>query len=175
MNQYWWPGWSGGDKTPLVPQTMMGINLGRKFQKVLYNPGTIRKNVLTDYYFWSLEQLKTSLPFICEGPQKNIGCTCEEKPYLGNANRTVSGIGVPCVPWKNHFVSNILSQEELETLKLDEHDDAFNHCRNPDGDSIPWCIVENGEFDYCDIPECDAAICKSGKILGTFLGLLILF
>ena len=23
-----------------------------------------------------------------------------------------------------------------------------------DGDSAPWCIAPNGEFDYCDIPEC---------------------
>ncbi len=30
-----------------------------------------------------------------------------------------------------------------------------NFCRNPDGDSAPWCIAPNGEFDYCDIPECE--------------------
>ena len=26
-----------------------------------------------------------------------------------------------------------------------------------DGDSAPWCIAPNGEFDYCDIPDCTAA------------------
>ncbi len=29
-----------------------------------------------------------------------------------------------------------------------------NYCRNPDGDTAPWCIAPNGEFDYCDIPLC---------------------
>ena len=27
-----------------------------------------------------------------------------------------------------------------------------------DGDSAPWCIAPNGEFDYCDIPECEKDI-----------------
>ena len=102
------------------------------------------------------------MPFICEGPQKNIGCMCEGKLYLGNANRTVSGRGVPCLPWKNPYLTTVLSPEEVAKLKLDEQDDDFNHCRNPDGDSVPWCIVEGGEFDICDVPECDQTLCESG-------------
>ena len=32
-----------------------------------------------------------------------------------------------------------------------------NSYRNPDGDSKPWCYVNNDDDDYweyCDIPEC---------------------
>ena len=104
------------------------------------------------------------MPFICEGPQKNIGCMCDGKPYQGNANRTVSGAGVRCLPWKNNpFLKTVLSQEEIDNLHLDAHGDDFNHCRNPDGDNLPWCIVEGGEFDICDVPECDPSICESGE------------
>ena len=166
VNQKWWPGWSGGNKSPNFsqhPETIVGIKLGRKFTKVRYNPGRIREEVLTDYYFWSLEQLRANMPLICEGPQKNIGCMCDGQPYQGNANRTVSGVGVPCLPWKNNpFLNNILSPEEIENLDLDTHDDNFNHCRNPDGDDVPWCIVTGGEFDICDVPECEQSQCGSG-------------
>ena len=102
------------------------------------------------------------MPFICEGPQKNIGCTCEGQLYEGNANRTQSGSGVRCLPWKNHFLNSVLSPEEINKLRLDDYDDEFNHCRNPDGDTVPWCMVEGGEFDFCDVPECDPTICQSG-------------
>ena len=56
-----------------------------------------------------------------------------------------------------------MSEEEILKLELDkQNDDSFNHCRNPDGDSTPWCIVEGGEYDYCDVPECDVSVCQSG-------------
>ena len=27
-------------------------------------------------------------------------------------------------------------------------------CRNPDGKKQPWCYVEGGDWEYCDIPFC---------------------
>ena len=88
---------------------------------------------------------------------------CDGKLYEGVANRTVSGSGVRCLPWKNNpYLSNVLGPEEIEKLNLDTKDSDFNHCRNPDGDDLPWCIVEGGEFDICDVPECDPARCGSG-------------
>ena len=170
VNQYWWPGWSGGNKSPNIqqhPEEIVGIKLGRKFSKTRFSPGATGasrdQTALTDYYFWTLEKLKASIPFICEGPQKDIGCMCDGKLYTGVANRTVSGAGVRCLPWKNNpYLSNVLGPEEIEKLNLDTKDSDFNHCRNPDGDDLPWCIVEGGEFDICDVPECDPARCGSG-------------
>ena len=39
-----------------------------------------------------------------------------------------------------------------------------NFCRNPDGDTAPWCIAPNGEFDYCDIPKCGDQAAGGGGI-----------
>ena len=32
-----------------------------------------------------------------------------------------------------------------------------NYCRNPDQDERPWCFVSARDYDYCDIPRCQAA------------------
>ena len=81
---------------------------------------------------------------------------CIGQLYEGDANRTVSGVGVPCLPWNNPYLYNILSLEEIAKLNLDQQDDNFNHCRNPDDDISPWCIVEGGQIDNCDVPLCKA-------------------
>ena len=53
------------------------------------------------------------MPMICEGPQKNIGCMCDGEFYQGNANRTVSGVGVPCLQWKNNpFLQSFFSKAQ---------------------------------------------------------------
>ena len=31
-----------------------------------------------------------------------------------------------------------------------------NYCRNPNGDSQPWCFTADG-WDYCDVPRCPIA------------------
>ena len=30
-----------------------------------------------------------------------------------------------------------------------------NKCRNPDDEDGPWCLIGNGEYEFCDIPQCD--------------------
>lgn len=131
---------------------------------------------LTDYYFWNLEDLQTKLAFVCERKQKDIGCIHGNgmkknvfvslvlhyfskkkirtffppgESYRGNANRGESGDA--CVMWDTPELSFVLDDDKIPNLgPLAEN----NFCRNPDGDSSPWCIAPNGEFDYCDIPQC---------------------
>lgn len=149
MFMNWWPGWKGerkGDPMELAGGNM-GIKLTRKFDFVRPNRRVER---LTDYYFWALENMRSKLPFVCERPQKDIGCIVGNgESYSGNANRGESGDA--CQPWDSPHLGFVLDPENIHKLGNLE---GNNFCRNPDGDSSPWCIAPNGEFDYCDIPQC---------------------
>ena len=123
---------------------------------------------MTDYYFWSLAHLTTKLPFICERPQKDIGCVSGNgESYTGTANRGESGD--ICLPWDSPEAGFVLNEDELVAIGVYDHGKDFNHCRNPDGDSSPWCLAPNGEFDYCDIPKCqgDAERPPNPRIVAT--------
>ena len=76
--------------------------------------------------------------------------------YHGTANRGESGDS--CVPWDTPELSFVLDDDKIPNLGPLE---GNNFCRNPDGDSSPWCIAPNGEFDYCDIPSCEEATNES--------------
>ena len=124
----------------------MGITMQRKFRYVKPSQSQPR---LIDYYFWALESLNSKLPYICEKPQKNIGCVeGNGENYQGIADRGESG--VKCQPWNSPYLSMVLDDDKIKNLG----DLNTNYCRNPDGDVAPWCIAPNGEFDYCDIPKC---------------------
>ena len=72
--------------------------------------------------------------------------------YRGTQNRTKSGI--VCQKWTSQTPFPHTRTPELNVGKgLGDH----NYCRNPDGESGPWCY--NGEnysfrFEVCDIPVC---------------------
>ncbi|KAI8513420.1 hypothetical protein Bbelb_100590, partial [Branchiostoma belcheri] len=68
--------------------------------------------------------------------------------YRGNEARGPVA-GVDCERWdsdptyiKPYFWANLVS----------------NKCRNPNGDTMPWCITPGG-FEYCDIIPCNAKGC----------------
>lgn len=44
-----------------------------------------------------------------------------------------------------------------------------NYCRNPDGDSRPWCWVRSNrnEFDYCVVPRCSELVTTDQPIAMT--------
>lgn len=149
MFRNWWPGWNGEKKGVIEPlqKPDMGISMKRKYD--LVKPGQ-RFERLVDYYFWSLEDLKAELPFICERPQKDIGCiNGRGEYYKGTANRGESGD--LCEPWNSPYLTMVLDRDKINNLGNLTNN---NFCRNPDGDVSPWCIAPNGEFDYCDIPKC---------------------
>ncbi|KAL4641496.1 hepatocyte growth factor activator isoform X1 [Arapaima gigas] len=74
--------------------------------------------------------------------------------YRGTANATFSG--APCLPWNSDLLHEELSVTNVDStalVGLGEH--AF--CRNPDGDSMPWCYTLKNSaisWEYCDIPSC---------------------
>lgn len=176
----WWPGWNGERKGRKPAElgrpgdAPLGIKLSRRFDFVARNRGS-REERLVDYYFWQLEDLRTRLAFVCERGQKDIGCVAGDgRGYRGNATRGESGD--ECVPWDTPELAFVLDEADIANLGDLE---GNNYCRNPgmcvyinrkltyvlhfpesfpkkDGDSAPWCIAPNGEFDYCDIPQCPA-------------------
>ena len=70
------------------------------------------------------------------------GCITERgESYSGTANITVSGS--TCLHWNTiggTFKSLVRKNELFE-----------NYCANPDGDDLPWCFVEEGTSEFCDI------------------------
>ncbi|XP_007484920.1 plasminogen isoform X2 [Monodelphis domestica] len=73
--------------------------------------------------------------------------------YRGNIAVTKSGF--TCQHWNTqtpHKHNRI--PEKFPCKHLDE-----NYCRNPDGESAPWCYTTNSEqrWEYCDIPLCGSS------------------
>lgn len=55
-----------------------------------------------------------------------------------------------------------------------------NYCRNPDGESSPWCYTTNPNqrWEYCSIPSCDdvaATVGKKNCMCGMWEGILLHF
>jgi hypothetical protein len=96
----------------------MAVKLSRSYDFV--SGRSKREERLTDYYFWSLESLRTELPFVCERPQRDIGCLRNFKgsEYRGNANRGETGD--PCMPWESPELSFVLGKNFNKHLKAGE-------------------------------------------------------
>ena len=103
----------------------MAVKLSRKYDFVSRN--SRKEERLIDYYFWSLEDLRTRLAFVCERQQKEIGCVVGEGgDYRGNATRGETGD--ECVPWDSPELSFVLDEENIANLGPLE---GNNFCRNP--------------------------------------------
>ena len=85
-----------------------------------------------------------------ESPIVTYWIATQGTEYRGRANRGETGD--LCEPWDSPPLSFILDEDKIPNLGPLE---GNNFCRNPDGDTAPWCIAPNGEFDYCDIPRSD--------------------
>lgn len=64
--------------------------------------------------------------------------------YMGTEDKTFQDY--PCIEWKD----SESSWTDIEG----------NFCRNPDGDSKPWCHYMNEDtgdvnWSYCAVPSCD--------------------
>ena len=108
--------------------------------------GIILKQI-NDFMFWQPSDMSQNHSFICEGPQLNVGCIDETgADYNGTARRGESGSG--CLPWNTPRLPTIFDGQQSWT---------HNFCRNPDGiEELPICFINEDEYDYCDIPGCDA-------------------
>ena len=70
---------------------------------------------------------------------------------------SLRSVGVWCHSVLHKLFTDYISQNQPKDIcdfqKLGSH----NYCRNPDGDSRPWCWVEadNNKFAYCALSACD--------------------
>ncbi|XP_051925481.1 hyaluronan-binding protein 2-like [Hippocampus zosterae] len=76
------------------------------------------------------------------------------KSYVGTVSTTVRG--EECLNW--HSVSILLNdgRSPFDMYPNFSGLGQNNHCRNPDGESKPWCYVKRAkvEWDYCDVKPC---------------------
>merc|ERR1712038_1083261 len=72
--------------------------------------------------------------------------------YRGSTSTTRKG--VTCQRWSSQSPNTHRqwTQDKRDNKGIGYH----NYCRNPDGDSRPWCITTDPykQWDYCDIPTC---------------------
>uniref|UniRef100_A0A3P8UAL8 trypsin n=1 Tax=Amphiprion percula TaxID=161767 RepID=A0A3P8UAL8_AMPPE len=102
--------------------------------------------------------------FDCQCPPGFRGRFCHVGPddcfeddgesYRGNVSETDDGD--ECLYWNSHFIL----ASGVDPFNSFEDKDGLgphNFCRNPDGDSMPWCFFRRGHrllWDYCDVTEC---------------------
>uniref|UniRef100_A0A8D1WEM2 t-plasminogen activator n=1 Tax=Sus scrofa TaxID=9823 RepID=A0A8D1WEM2_PIG len=102
--------------------------------------------------------------FVCQCPVGFIGRQCEiekEECYTGKGldyrgTRSLTMSGAFCLPWNSLVLMGKIYtawNSNAQTLGLGKH----NYCRNPDGDTQPWCHVLKDHkltWEYCDLPQC---------------------
>lgn len=119
-----------------------------------YNGGTCKEAVY-------------SSDFICQCPPGFTGSQCEintsERCVVGagggyRGTWSISRSGSECINWNSTTLRGkkfTARKPEANSLGLGNH----NYCRNPDGDSGPWCYVYKGTqiaWEFCTLPSCPA-------------------
>uniref|UniRef100_A0ACB8GB38 Uncharacterized protein n=1 Tax=Sphaerodactylus townsendi TaxID=933632 RepID=A0ACB8GB38_9SAUR len=90
-------------------------------------------------------------------PTSGPGRQCLEgkgEDYRGTIAVTVSG--TPCQSWSaQEPQKHSRTPENYPCKSLDE-----NYCRNPDGETMPWCYTTNPSkrWEYCTIPKCHSTV-----------------
>ncbi|XP_055972887.1 tissue-type plasminogen activator isoform X1 [Sorex fumeus] len=76
--------------------------------------------------------------------------------YRGTHSQTMTGAS--CLPWNSRILVDkkyTAWSANSQALGLGKH----NYCRNPDGDTQPWCHVLKDRkltWEYCDVPRCSS-------------------
>ncbi|XP_076126390.1 tissue-type plasminogen activator [Alosa pseudoharengus] len=117
-----------------------------------YNGGTCKEAVYSSDY-------------LCQCPPGFAGSQCEintsEKCVVnkGSGYRgawSISRSGTECINWNSTALRGKKYtgwRTDASSLGLGNH----NYCRNPDGDSKPWCYVYKGTqiaWEFCTLPTC---------------------
>ena len=55
---------------------------------------------------------------------------------------------IPCI---NFFPRHPFQSEDFAELDISA---AADYCRNPGDKQQPFCITDNDQWDYCDVPVC---------------------
>lgn len=90
----------------------------------------------------------------CEIHQKETCYTGNGIGYRGTGNTTVSG--APCLHWDSDIIEHEVSMYGGHRGKV-HGIDSHPYCRNPDGDTQPWCFVMKEQrlsWEHCLIPRC---------------------
>ncbi|XP_051950947.1 tissue-type plasminogen activator-like isoform X2 [Xyrauchen texanus] len=106
-----------------------------------------------------------SSDFICQCPPGYKGTQCEismgERCVTGQGTGyrgtwSMSASGLECVNWNSSSLRGkkfTARRSESSSLGLGNH----NYCRNPDGDTKPWCYVYKSAqmtWEFCSLPTC---------------------
>ncbi|XP_063051507.1 tissue-type plasminogen activator isoform X1 [Engraulis encrasicolus] len=117
-----------------------------------YNGGTCKEAVYSNDH-------------LCQCPPGFAGSQCEintsEKCIMGAGNGyrgswSISRSGAECINWNSTALRSkkyTAWRAEAHSLGLGNH----NYCRNPDGDSKPWCYIYKGTqiaWEFCTLPSC---------------------
>ncbi|XP_059555875.1 plasminogen isoform X1 [Myotis daubentonii] len=94
----------------------------------------------------------------CTSPPPSSGPTYQclkgrGESYVGKVAVTLSGH--TCQRWSEQTPhKHNRTPENFPCKNLEE-----NYCRNPDGESAPWCFTTNSEvrWEHCKIPSCDSS------------------
>ncbi|XP_017279721.1 hyaluronan-binding protein 2 [Kryptolebias marmoratus] len=102
--------------------------------------------------------------FDCQCPEGFRGRFCHVGPndcyvddgetYRGNVSETEDGYD--CLYWNSHFILEN-GRDPFNSFEDSDGLGPHNFCRNPDGDSRPWCFFRKGHklfWDYCDVTRC---------------------
>ncbi|KAM8851853.1 hyaluronan-binding protein 2 [Synchiropus picturatus] len=102
--------------------------------------------------------------FDCECPAGFRGRFCQVGPddcyeddgesYRGKVSETEDGD--TCLYWNSHFILES-GTDPFNNFEDKDGLGPHNFCRNPDGDSSPWCFYRRGKrllWDHCDVTEC---------------------
>ncbi|XP_039995793.1 hyaluronan-binding protein 2-like isoform X2 [Xiphias gladius] len=108
--------------------------------------------------------IKDGEDFDCQCPPGYRGRFCHVGPndcyvddgesYRGHVSETDDGD--ECLYWNSHFIL----EKGVDPFNSFEDKDGLgphNFCRNPDGDTMPWCFFRRGRkllWDHCDVTEC---------------------
>ncbi|XP_018535715.1 hyaluronan-binding protein 2 [Lates calcarifer] len=108
--------------------------------------------------------IKDGKDFDCQCPPGYRGRFCHVGPddcfvddgesYRGNVSETDDGD--ECLYWNSHFLLEN-GADPFSSFADKDGLGPHNFCRNPDGDSMPWCFFRRGRrllWDYCDVTKC---------------------
>ncbi|XP_075456970.1 coagulation factor XII isoform X1 [Ascaphus truei] len=110
--------------------------------------------------------MKAKTTTVCGCTQGHKGPHCEIRPseacYTGNGTSYrgtahVTMMGTPCLPWDSDIIQHevtMFSHQQTKDYAIGSHP----YCRNPGGDTQPWCFVlqeQRLSWEHCHIPRCN--------------------